>query len=258
KVSHLVEGFFEENLSLQTEAVEKEDKDYENGLEIVLTDVTGFLGQHLLSHLLAFKKVRRVHCIAVQPESDGLNNASSHPPGRHLKARKYSGDLTLPLLGLSPKGFQKLALSTDIIIHNGADTSFLKVYNSRKPANVLSTKTLAQLALLACQLQRGKNVPVHSISTASVAAFALKQHSQDVVFPVSLAPYPPCEPDAAVKDGYAASKWVGEVMLERLAWSPQLSGCGMEVVIHRPVSLYTVEGTAKALAGYLTQRTGKE
>ncbi|KAK0670981.1 hypothetical protein QBC41DRAFT_335518 [Cercophora samala] len=230
EVSNLAEGFFEEGLFSQTAAMEEHAPEG-NGLEVILTGATGFLGQHLLEHLISSDQVQTVHCVAVR---SGTDNSPRLVP-RHPKIREYPGDLTLPLLGLSPEAFQKLASRADVIIHNGADTSFLKTYDSLKPANVLSTMTLARLAVLAGQLQGGKTAPVHFVSTASVAAFAQKQHRGTVISPGSLASYRPFESDAAVKEGYAASKWVGEVMLERLA------GKGVKVVIHRPVSLYTAE-----------------
>ncbi|VBB71893.1 Putative dual specificity polyketide synthase/Non ribosomal peptide synthase [Podospora comata] len=230
EISLLMEGFLEEDLPLETAAAEERvPEGY--GLEVILTGATGFLGQHLLEHLISSDQVKTVHCVAVRSGTD----SSSGRIHRHPKVREYPGDLTSPLLGLSIHLFQTLASRVDVMIHNGADTSFLKTYDSLKPANVLSTRTLARFAVLAGQLQGGKKVPVHFISTASVAAFAQKQHGGNSLSPGSLARFPPCESDAAVKEGYAASKWVGEVMLERLA------GKGVTVVIHRPVSLYTAE-----------------
>ncbi|KAK0748473.1 hypothetical protein B0T21DRAFT_420395 [Apiosordaria backusii] len=240
EVSNLVQDFFEKALLLEESSVVKADKDNGNGLEVILTGATGFLGQHLLSHLIASERVKRVHCVAVRPGADTHSDTSRRLTDHHPKIREYSGDLTSPFLGLSPEDFQTLASTVDVIIHNGADTSFLKTYNSLKPANVVSTRTLAELSLLSGRLQPGKSVPLHFISTASVASFAQKQHNKNVTSPVSLARYPP-EPDSAGKDGYAASKWVGEVMLERLAQSPRSEARAMEVVIHRPVSLYTSE-----------------
>lgn len=73
---------------------------------------------------------------------------------------------------------------------------------------------------------------MHFVSTGAVG----KLVGGDSLAPESLAAFPPSE---GFKDGYTASKWVSEVLLERVGRE-----LGLPVVIHRPSSI-TGEGPGK-------------
>ena len=112
----------------------------------------------------------------------------------------------------------------DLIIHNGADVSFMKTYPSLKRTNVDPTKYLAQLAV-------PHRIPLHFISSASVAQLT----GLDTIGEVSVSKWAP-GPNA---DGYTAAKWVAERHLEKM--NDQF---GLPVVIHRPSSI-TGEGSGR-------------
>ena len=183
--------------------------------QVVLTGATGFLGKELLRRLLDSSAVQVIHCIAVR-DPDKLSAFDSP------KLRIYRGDLRSPICGLSQEDGESIFAQADVIIHNGADVSFLKSYQSLRSANVTSTKELFRLAT-------PHRIPIHYIS--SVAAGRIT--GEPTFYEVSLASHPP---PVGWKDNYAASKWASEVFLEKAAHQT-----GMPVWVHRPSSI-TGEG----------------
>ncbi|KAF3392622.1 Polyketide synthase-nonribosomal peptide synthetase [Penicillium rolfsii] len=180
---------------------------------VVLTGATGFIGKEILRQLLDDDQVHTIHCLAVRKPLAQLPASFAHP-----KVKVYHGNLGSPRLGLSDSDAFSIFQTADIVIHNGADVSFMKSYQSLKLTNVASTVELVKLAL-------PRRVPFHFISSASVARFA----STDSFGEVSVASFPP---PAIPQDGYATAKWVCEVYLERVNQSQ-----GLPVWIHRPSSV---------------------
>jgi hybrid polyketide synthase/nonribosomal peptide synthetase ACE1 len=180
---------------------------------VVLTGATGFIGREILQQLLQSQKVNCVYCIAVRKPKEKLPTLFRHP-----KVRVYHGDLGTPRLGLSAADAAMIFHLADIVIHNGADVSFMKTYQSLKLINVASTQELIKLVL-------PRRIPFHFVSSASVTRLA----SQKTFTEVSVAPYPP---PTDFDDGYTAMKWVSEVFLERISRQFNLN-----VFIHRPSSV---------------------
>ncbi|KAK4449716.1 hypothetical protein QBC34DRAFT_463102 [Podospora aff. communis PSN243] len=194
-------------------------------LSVVLTGATGFLGRHLLDVLVADPRVTKIHCIAIRPDT---HQRPRHVHVRSEKIVEYLGDLGARHLGLSPSERQTLAQEVDIIIHNGADVSFLKPYSTLRNANVLSLRTLVELAL-------PQSIPFHFVSTAGVARLVppLTEGDAGVLSEESVSHHPP--PPAADShglDGYTISKWAAERVLEGVA-----SEFGIPVWIHRPTTI---------------------
>ncbi|KAI0867511.1 hypothetical protein GGS24DRAFT_515325 [Hypoxylon argillaceum] len=175
---------------------------------IVLSGATGHLGRELLRQLIDNPHVQEIHCVAVRQPSklDGLSS----------KVHVYTGDLSAPRLGLSPELaatiMAKVMAKADAIIHNGANAD-----------NVGSTRELVQLAA------------PHFASTAGVTLyFAATTPSPapntELTFgEVSVAAFPP--PTDGI-DGYTASKWASEHLLERAN-----AQSGLPVAIHRPANI---------------------
>jgi hybrid polyketide synthase/nonribosomal peptide synthetase ACE1 len=185
-----------------------------SGVRVVaLTGATGFLGKEILRGLLNDERILTVHCLAVRKRSTELHELFSHP-----KVRLHHGDLGAPRLGLSESDVGSIFSCADIVIHNGADVSFMKTYQTLKLINVASTKELVKLAL-------PRRIPFHFVSTAGVARLA----GQESFGETSVALFPPPSPPT---DGYIAAKWVSEVYLERV--NRQFS---LPVWIHRPSSI---------------------
>lgn len=163
---------------------------------VLVTGGTGFLAKYLLPQLAARLDVGTIYCVAVRDKPRGGNLFSSP------KMVCYVGDLSLPLLGLGVDVFCELASQVDVILHMGAMRSFWDNYNVLHPSNVHSTKELVKLAA-------PRRVPIHYISTVGVLPRVAARGSAG-----SAVAYVPHEHGT---DGYVATKWAGERILERSA-----------------------------------------
>lgn len=191
-------------------------KSKDANLSVVLTGATGFLGQSILAQLVDDSRVEKVHCIAIRSSENSSGSRITHKSDKIIQ---YPGDLSDLRLGLSDEQFTTLAETTDLVIHNGADVSFLKSYQTLRRVNVISTRTLAELAL------RG-GIPLHFVSTAGVSAVSGDDTS------LGETPPPARRADSESLSGYVDSKWVCEAFLARAAKEN-----GLAAWIHRPASV---------------------
>ncbi|KAJ4397735.1 hypothetical protein N0V93_001970 [Gnomoniopsis smithogilvyi] len=179
---------------------------------IVLTGATGYLGRHLLNQLVTNHDVEIIHCLAVR-------NPQRILP-LHEKVQVHAGDLGAPRLGLSEESAASIFAVADVVIHNGADVSHLKHYRTLRAANVASTRELVRMCIA-----RSRRPTMHYISTAGVAAYT----GLDEFAEVSVASHQPPKDGA---DGYTASKWASEILLEKAS-----GRSGLDVAIHRPSNI---------------------
>ncbi|KAI6762510.1 hypothetical protein HG530_008490 [Fusarium avenaceum] len=183
------------------------------GLQVALTGSTGFLGLSILKSLLEDRRVSKVHCLAIRSSFKKRDTVFSSP-----RVACYQGDLSLPCLGLTEDQFDLLARTADRIIHNGADVSFLKTYQSLRRSNVGSVKELARMAMR-------RKIPLHFVSTGGVVNLT----GQDGLPEVSIAD---AKPPTDGSQGYVVSKWASEHILEEYAERHSLP-----VWIHRPANI---------------------
>lgn len=166
---------------------------------MVLTGASGYLGRALLESLIHDHDVSEVHCIAIR-------NAERRSELQQLdKVSAYEGDLSQPRLGLSQEDAEHIFERATTILHNGADVSYMKTYESLRRPNLVSTKQLAEMCL-------PRMIPFHYISTAGACGFAAAAGKEEI-FPSSVKQYQPPDNGTA---GYASSKWASEVFLENL------------------------------------------
>lgn len=180
---------------------------------VVLTGATGFIGKEIVRQLIDDNHVQVIYCVAVRKPLAQLPAIFAHP-----KVHVYHGDLASPHLGLSDADAALIFSRADAVIHNGADVSFMKSYQTLRLSNVASTQELVRLAL-------PRRIPFHFVSSASTTRLA----AQDSFGEMSLSAYPP---PPVLNDGYTAVKWVSEIYLERVN-----ERFGLPVWIHRPSSV---------------------
>lgn len=193
----------------------KAQKPHKGPLTVVLTGATGFLGRHILQHLEASKQILHIHCVAVRQH---LNNIALTLSNTSRKISYHAGDLSLPLLGLQEDEARLIFSSVDAIIHNGADVSFMQTYHALRKPNVEATKELVGAIA-------DRHIPFHYVSTAGIAHLS----GEDAFDELSASRYPP-RGDGS--DGYVASKWASERILERTS-----TDLDLPVWIYRPSSI---------------------
>ena len=184
-------------------------------LNVVLTGATGFLGRSILRSLAVNKGILHINCVATRPTEANISYTMSN---ESPKVTYYMGDLSAERLGLSEEEARLLFADADVVIHNGADVSFMKTYDSLRAPNLAATKELVTAVA-------GRSVPFHYISTAGIA------HLSDTdCFDESSAAelLPPTDGS----DGYVASKWASERYLENANAHLELP-----VWIYRPSSI---------------------
>jgi amino acid adenylation domain-containing protein len=184
-----------------------------NGIEIVMTGATGFLGGHLLQSLLASEAVDKVHCIAVPADDE-----ASLP--QHDKVQHYTGSLLSPTLGLSSDQREHLVNNVDVIIHAGSNGHCLNTYASLRTPNVESTHFLASMAA-------AQRIPLLFLSSNRVVLLSGKQAPH----PSSVSEFHPATDGL---EGHMMTRWASEAFLENLVQHIQTTGSTWPVSIHRP------------------------
>lgn len=182
---------------------------------VVLTGSTGFLGRRILNHLLSDSIVKKVHCIAVRKPLSELPSIFSGS-----KVQMHNGDLRLKQLGLSDSNAAMIFSESSVVIHCGANVSFLESYSTLRQTNLASTQEVARLCV-------SHGIPLHYISTAGVTQMT----GADSWGPSSVSAFPPVS-GAVNGFGYKSSKWASEVFLERVS-----DKFNLPVVIHRPTGI---------------------
>ena len=170
--------------------------DQQKSKTVLVTGSTGYLAKYILPQLVAREDVGTVHCVAVRQNI-------SEVPRKLLSSPKviyHSGDLSLPLLGLSEDEFRAISSQADVILHMGAVRSFWDNYHVLRASNVHPTKELVKLAA-------PRHVPIHYISTVGVLPWG----TTDAISAANHVP-----PVDGI-NGYVASRWASERILERSA-----------------------------------------
>lgn len=211
------------------ETVSRKNPLKKTGRVILVTGAGGFLGKHILAKLVQEGSVSKIHCIALRDKPTGTRRtlAVSSP-----KIITHAGDLSEPRMGLSEADFLALASDVDVILHMGAVRSFWDNYHSLRLSNVTPTKALIQMAA-------ARHIPIHYVSTAGVLPGDVKIGAGLAAQSVSQHPPPP-----SGANGYIASRWASEQLLERAN-----SALGVPTTIHRfvPAAGPSAEATEKAV-----------
>lgn len=168
---------------------------------LLITGATGYVARNLFPLLSANRNVGKIHCVAVRDKtSERLGNLVHSD-----KIVFHSGDLSAHLLGFAEEEFRTLTNEVDVILHMGAVRSFWDNYHVLRPSNVHPTRELVKLAA-------PRQIPIHFISTSGVLA----KEAQGVAGAQGAASSAAANmPSADGTEGYVASKWASERILER-------------------------------------------
>jgi long-chain acyl-CoA synthetase len=154
------------------------------GKHVLMTGVTGFVGKAFLAWLMCHHPdIRKVTCIVrpkgKKPPKDRVADVLASPPlqvvrdqlGAELdgwvaeRIDAVSGDLSRPLVGLSPVDIDRLTRDVDVLVNIAAQVDFTPPLNDALVTNVHG-------ALGALELARRLGVPYCHVSTCYVAGIA--------------------------------------------------------------------------------------
>jgi fatty acid CoA ligase FadD9 len=136
----------------------------------------------------------------------------------HLEV--LAGDIADPDLGLAPAAWQRLANTVDLIVHPAALVNHVLPYDQLFGPNVVGTAEIIRLALT----RRIK--PITYLSTVAVATTVPPGQFLEDGDIRQVSPDRPVNNDYA--NGYANSKWAGEVLLREAN-----DLCGLPVAVFR-------------------------
>ncbi|QIW95184.1 hypothetical protein AMS68_000702 [Peltaster fructicola] len=188
-----------------------------NGLNVLLTGATGFLGAYLLSDLMQRHSPNHVFAhVRAATAKEGMERIKQTCVAYGLWQPWWAtegvleivtGDLEKPKLGLSDAHYQRMSNEADLIIHNGARVHWLLPYESLKAANVISTLETIKL----CQLgDRKKRLAfISSTSALDTEAFVTASESGGVI----LESDPLEKSRQGLGTGYGQTKWVSEKLI---------------------------------------------
>jgi aspyridone synthetase (hybrid polyketide synthase/nonribosomal peptide synthetase) len=175
--------------------------------EVLLTGAHSFSGAEILQALVKDSNIKRIHCIAIPKTA--MKSIASGP-----KIICYPGQLQASTLGLTPEDLRYLQPRIDTIIHAGSIGHCLNNYSSVRAPNLGSVRFLIDFAL-------PRSIPLHFISSNRVALLS----GTHIAPPVSVSSsFPPTDGS----EGFTASKWAGERLLESVACQT-----GLPITIHR-------------------------
>ena len=177
---------------------------------VLMTGASGFVGVHVLARCLAADPAGRVILLVrAADEAAGCRRLAETfaryglaPHGWRGRVTVVSGDVTAPLLGLSPRTFERLAEDADVVLHAASSVNLLYPYEVMRRANVDGTREIVRLATT------GRIKPVHYTSSLDV----FLDPGLHPAGPRSLRELPIADP-AGLPRGYEISKWAAETML---------------------------------------------
>lgn len=134
---------------------------------LFVTGATGFFGAHLVRSLLA-RGASKIICLVRGDERRLFDTLSWYfgagwAASAALKVKVVSGDVTLPILGMSSDSYETLAAEVDALYHCAADVRHYSAdTDAFMDSNLSGTNAIVELALKA-------NAPLHHISSLSVS-----------------------------------------------------------------------------------------
>ncbi|MHA7702014.1 amino acid adenylation domain-containing protein [Mycobacterium sp. ML4] len=215
---------------------------------VLLTGATGFLGRYLaLEWLQRMERVGGTVICVVRAESDQharrrLDSTFDTDPklfahyqqlaADHLEV--IAGDKSRPHLSLDPRTWQRLADTVELIVDPAARVHHLLPYSQLFGPNTLGTAELIRLALTT------RLKPYLYVSTAAVGEpLDRSAFTEDADIRMLS---PTRSNNHSYRNGYANSKWAGEVLLREAH-----DDCGLPVAVFRCADITADTGYAGQL-----------
>lgn len=201
---------------------------------VLLTGANGYLGRFLcLEWLQRLARTGGTLICLVRGADDtaargrleealdsGDTELKRHFAERTATLRVLAGDIGSPNLGLTERAWQQMAATVDLIVHPAALVNHALPYRQLFGPNVVGTAELIRLAVTT------RLKPIRYVSTVAVASHGAAAVDEDVDIRVAN----PVRPiDESHANGYATSKWAGEVLLREAH-----DLCGLPVTVFRP------------------------
>ncbi|MBL7479224.1 thioester reductase domain-containing protein [Legionella bononiensis] len=239
----------------------------EKSSKILLTGANGYLGRFLALALLERLSINHgtlVCFVRAQNNSQARNrmlNCFQHSESalkdrfiqlaqKHLVV--YAADLTSPNFGLNDEIYNLLATEVDMILHNGALVNHVFSYEQLFETNVMGTVEVIRFAF------KNKLKPISFISTVAVSRGL--QHRSIVLETEDIREQWPIRYNGkGYAEGYATSKWAGEVLLKNFSEEFNLPvhifRCGM-ILAHSNYSgeINTEDFFTRLIAGIIQTR----
>lgn len=183
---------------------------------VFFTGATGFVGAFMVADLLRMRELHQVGCLVRAADVDsGLERIKSAMiqygqwEERFLdKILVLCGSLEDIYLGLGYERFHEIARWASVIFHLGARVNYTQPYSMHRPANVVGTRNILQLACA------GRNKALHYVSSIScfgptgfVTGTQTIVEDEPLLKHIAALPY---------DHGYAQSQWVVEGLLRRV------------------------------------------
>jgi thioester reductase-like protein len=186
---------------------------------VLLTGATGYLGRFLCMEWLArlSRSEGKLICItrardagaarqritaSLERDDPDLASAFRRLAADHLEV--IAGDVDEPNFGLDEAAWHRLANTVDLVVHAAALVNHMLPYSQLFGPNVAGTAQVIRLALTS------KLKQLNYVSTVAVATTGAEVLGEDIDVRVAS---PVRKIDQTYANGYANSKWAGEVLM---------------------------------------------
>ncbi|GCB24138.1 linear gramicidin synthase subunit D [Aspergillus awamori] len=184
---------------------------------IFLTGATGFVGAHFLSRCLELPTVKEVVCLVRSKSGSSASERVQAVLERYKlwdktshcihKLTVLNGDITMKHLGLTEDMFTWLTNWASVVFHLAAKVNYLEPYAAHYDANILGTRHVMEVAT------SGRRKAFMYMS--SIDIFGPTGHVLGTEKVLEDGPLEPHLQAPKYELGYAATKWVSEVMVRR-------------------------------------------
>jgi fatty acid CoA ligase FadD9 len=192
---------------------------------VLLTGANGYLGRFLalaLLERLSLTQGKLICFVRAQDNTQARNrmldcfqHSESALKERFIQLAQehlivFAADLTAPNFGLSDEIYNLLATEVDMVLHNGALVNHVFSYEQLFETNVMGTVEVIRFAI------KNKLKPISFVS--SVAVSKGLQHRSIVLETEDIRKQWPIHYNGTgYAEGYATSKWAGEVLLKNFS-----------------------------------------